>query len=214
MLAPSRRRRCTESCADSPPRRGSWSTTMPGQPARPSPARRRRSLRAAERRDVASAPAFVMPTTSGTETSFGLQSASVSGPSPGEVGDEPRSTAVAVVELPLRRRACTTHVDEPPRYGGESNDAILVLLDLLDERLPDQRGQRSAGDRLAVELGEHRRERVRVPDPDRDDELGRVADEPGVAVVVRRARLAGDLAPGDRGALPGSRPGRRPRGCW
>ena len=31
-------------------------------------------------------------------------------------------------------------------------------------------------------------QRVRVADPDRDDELRRVADEPGVAVVLGRAR--------------------------
>ena len=58
------------------------STTMPGS----RPGLRRRvgdaSRRAAARAECASAPAFVIPTTSGTETSFGLQSASVSGPSP------------------------------------------------------------------------------------------------------------------------------------
>ena len=74
------------------------------------------------------------------------------------------------------------------------------LLDLLHERLPDKCGKRAAGDRLAPELREHRAEGVRIADPDGDDEVGRVADEPRVAVVVRRPGLAGDLQARNRGA--------------
>ena len=43
---------------------------------------------------------------------------------------------------------------------------------------------------VAVELGQHRHELVRVADPDRGHELRRVADEPRVAVVLGRAGLA------------------------
>ena len=56
---------------------------------------------------------------------------------------------------------------------------------LLHERLPDQRRERAAGDRIAVELRRHRDELVRIADPDRRHELRRVADEPRVAVVRR-----------------------------
>ena len=71
----------TESCAESPPERGSWLTTMPG--SRPAFAGAYAMLASSGCAcSVASAPAFVIPTTSGTETSFGLQSASVSGPFP------------------------------------------------------------------------------------------------------------------------------------
>ena len=41
------------------------------------------------------------------------------------------------------------------------------------------------------ELGLHRLELVRVADPDRDRVLRRPADEPGVAVALGRAGLAG-----------------------
>ena len=75
----------------------------------------------------------------------------------------------------------------------------------LGERLPDQRGERPAGDRLSVELGQHRLQRVRVSDPDGDDELRRVPDEPRVTVVLGRPGLAGDRTVGERRALAGSR---------
>ena len=52
----------------------------------------------------------------------------------------------------------------------------------------------------AVVLGQHRPQLVGVADPDGGHEVGRVADEPRVAVVLRRAGLAGD---GDsRGSAP------------
>ena len=60
-----------------------------------------------------------------------------------------------------------------------------------DEVVPDLRRERAAGHRLAVELGLHRRELVRVADPDGDRHLLGEADEPGVAEVLRRAGLAG-----------------------
>ncbi len=62
----------------------------------------------------ASAPALVIPTTSGTETSLGLQSASVSGPSP-----EKYATSRALRQYPLSSchfpSRSTTHCDTPPR---------------------------------------------------------------------------------------------------
>ena len=202
----------TLSLADRPPRRGSWLTTSPGSwPAFAGEYATLASSGCAA--SSAAAPAFVIPTTSGTSTSFGLQSASVSGPRPEKyaMSRVPRQYPLSSCHLPSRLH---DPVSRCRRGRAESRtNASSSSGDLLDELLPDQRGKRSAGDRLAVELGEHRRERVRVADPDRDDELGRVADEPGVAVVVRRPRLAGDLAAGDRRALAGARPGRRPRGC-
>ena len=70
------------------------------------------------------------------------------------------------------------------------------------ERLPDQRRERAARDRVRRGTGRHRHELVRVADPDGGDELRRVADEPRVAVVLGRAGLAGDLPAGQRAALP------------
>ena len=55
----------------------------------------------------------------------------------------------------------------------------------------------AARDRLALELGLHRLELVRVADPDGDRVLLRPADEPGVAVVLGRAGLARDHHAGD-----------------
>ena len=65
----------------------------------------------------------------------------------------------------------------------------------LHEALPDQRGERAAGDGFAVVLIGHRPHLIWVADPDRRHQLRRVADEPGVAVVLRRTRLAGRGAP-------------------
>ena len=62
-------------------------------------------------------------------------------------------------------------------------------------------GSGAARDGPAVELRLHRPELVRVADPHRHRELGRVPDEPGVAVVVVRARLPGRLAAGELRAL-------------
>ena len=68
---------------------------------------------------------------------------------------------------------------------------------LLHEVVPEQRRVGAAGDRLAAELGQHRLESVGIADPDRDRHLLVPADEPGVAVVLGRAGLAGGEA-GDR----------------
>ena len=57
--------------------------------------------------------------------------------------------------------------------------------------MPDQRGEGAAEHRSAVELGRHRDQLVRVADPHGDRVLVIPADEPGVAVVGGRARLAG-----------------------
>ena len=59
------------------------------------------------------------------------------------------------------------------------------------EVVPDLGREGAAGDRLAVVLGLHVLELVRVADPDRDGVAVGEADEPGVAVVLRRAGLAG-----------------------
>ena len=77
-------------------------------------------------------------------------------------------------------------------FGGGS-----ILQHRLHEGLPDPRRERAAGHRLALELGLHRLELLRVADPDRDGVLGRPADEPGVAVVLGRAGLAGHRDVGD-----------------
>ena len=73
------------------------------------------------------------------------------------------------------------------------------------ELLPDLGGKRSACDRLAAELGQHRLQLVRVANPHGYHELRRVADEPRVAVVVRRPGLAGDRSIGKRCAYAGAR---------
>ena len=57
--------------------------------------------------------------------------------------------------------------------------------------MPDERRERSAEHRLAIEVGGHRHEAVRVSDPDGDRVLVVPADEPRVAVVRRGAGLAG-----------------------
>ena len=118
-----------------------------------------------------------------------------------------RAASLPVAEDHARRRrvreyggAGTRSCRRRRRYGER----------LLHERLPDQRRVRAALDRLAVVLGQHRPQLVRVADPDRGHEVGRVADEPGVAVVLGRAGLAGDRR--SRGAAPPcrSRTRRRP----
>src|SRR5579871_321536 len=58
---------------------------------------------------------------------------------------------------------------------------------LLHELLPDRRRQRAAGDAL------HRRVVV-VADPDADDDRVIKADEPGIAIILRGAGLAGGKA--------------------
>src|SRR5439155_13171242 len=61
--------------------------------------------------------------------------------------------------------------------------------------------------RLAVVLVGHRPDAVRVADPDGGHELRGVADEPGVAVVFRRAGLAcRGAAARERGGLAGPVP--------
>ena len=93
----------------------------------------------------------------------------------------------------------------------------------LHERLEDARRVGAARHRIALELGLHRLELVRVADPDRDRVLLRPADEPGVAVALGGAGLAGHSHAGHRAracAVPdfttvsriephASRPGRR-----
>ena len=61
----------------------------------------------------------------------------------------------------------------------------------LHEALPDQRRIGAAGDRAAVVVGQHRHESIRIAHPDGHSKLRRVADEPRVAVVLGRPRLAG-----------------------
>ena len=142
---------------------------------------------------------IVLPTTRGTSTSFGL---AVRGP---RRAPRRRSRASCFVlrqlplsscELPVpRRRPCAA-----PSTGSETPREVASAPSCrygerpLHEALPDQRREGAAGDRVAVVLGQHRRQLVRVADPDRRDELRRVADEPGVAVVLGRAGLAGDRA--------------------
>jgi hypothetical protein len=71
----------TVSFAESPPRRGSWFTTIPG--SRPTFAGTYAiSASRGWAASCATASSAVMPTTSGTRTSFGLQSAVVAGPCP------------------------------------------------------------------------------------------------------------------------------------
>ena len=128
-----------------------------------------------------------------------------------------RSAARAVPAPGRRRRSRSLPVPSPPSFLGSgsifSSDCMKVF------QIPAGIG--AAGDRLALELGLHRLELVRVADPDGDGVLLRPADEPGVAVVLGGAGLAGDHHAGDlrarRGALlddglqdRGDR-GRRPR---
>ena len=68
------------------------------------------------------------------------------------------------------------------------------------EVVPDLGREGAARDRLAAEVGRHRLEPCRVADPDGDRSAVGEADEPGVAVVLGRAGLAGG-EPADRGAL-------------
>ena len=85
--------------------------------------------------------------------------------------------------------------------GAVSGLSFLTQLHVderLDERLEDPGRIRAARHRIALELGLHRLEAVRIADPDRDRVLRRPADEPGVAVALGRAGLAGDRDPGRR----------------
>ena len=94
----------------------------------------------------------------------------------GEELDRGGAPAVAVVELELA-------VAEDHRRRGRVGDrrrgrrahvlarARQVRQRLLHERLPDQRRERAALDRLPVELGQHRHELVRVADPDGGHEV-------------------------------------------
>src|SRR5439155_22824484 len=125
----------------------------------------------------------------------------VARPSAGEVRDERGLAAVAVVELEaavapdyaLRGRILIRVVRE--RFGRRAGEGKL------GEDTPDLRGERAAGDGLAVVLGQHRLELVRVADPDRRRQLGRVPDEPRVAVVLGRAGLPGGDTVGQGRAL-------------
>jgi hypothetical protein len=63
-----------------------------------------------------------------------------------------------------------------------------VLQRIGHELLEDRRGETAAGRALA------HRARLVEADIEADDEVGRVADEPGVLFVVGRAGLAGDRA--------------------
>ena len=122
------------------------------------------------------------------------------------VEEERRSAACGscrcrAASLPSRK---TTSSGEPYGMEVDGNDSGVVLevrQGLLHERVPDLRRERPAGDGVAVVLGHHRLQLARVPDPDGDDELRHVADEPRVAVVLGRAGLAGDGPVAERGAL-------------
>ena len=94
----------------------------------------------------------------GPSTSFGLQSAFSSGPSPEKYDDEPCAAAVAVVVLPLAVALRPPTSRRRPDTGASRTTASVGLVDLLHELLPDQRRKRPAGDRLAPELREHRAE--------------------------------------------------------
>ena len=103
---------------------------------------------------------------------------------------------VVVVVVALRRQA-----ELGPALGFALGVALLDHLQGLHHELaPDQRGEGAAGDRLAAELGLHRLQAVGVADPHGDRELVGEADEPGVAVVLGRAGLAGGELP-EGGAL-------------
>ena len=145
------------------------------------------------------------PTTSGTSTSFSLQVAMRLGPTPPKNSSTWRVPADAVVELepPVPEDdADRRGVGRRAAPGSARADRLRVGSAFCMNAFQISAGIRAAVDRVPVELGHHRHQRVRVADPDRDDELRRVADEPRVAVVLGRAGLAGDLAAGElrRGA--------------
>ena len=161
------------------------------------PACRRRPASAAAPRAGPARRRRSSPTTFGTSTSFGLQFAVFAGERPSKY-----ATWIVFRQSPLsswkvpsrrtsravrRRRGCSA-------TGSSAGSSFRYGSAFSMNALPDQRRERAAGDRVAVELRQHRHELVRVADPDRDDELRRVADEPGVAVVLRRPGLAGDRA--------------------
>src|SRR5207249_3264202 len=128
-------------------------------------------------------------------------------PRAGEEDDLLGLLAVAVVE----QQAPAADDDLARRPGGyrRRREALRLEVEqarrdgLLHEALPDQRRERPAGDRLAVELALHRDQPPRIADPNRGHELRRVADEPGVAVVRRRPGLAGDGPIAESRARPG-----------
>ena len=76
-------------------------------------------------------------------------------------------------------------------------EALLVDLQRAEhEVVPDLGRVRASGDGLAAVLRQHRLQAGRIADPDGDRQLVGRADEPGVAVVLRRPGLApcGDVA--------------------
>ena len=108
----------------------------------------------------------------------------------------PRQLPLSSSSLPSRKITLAGDAYGTTRDGNVVFGQLQVRQRLRHERLPDQRRKRAALDRVAVVLGQHRHQLVRVADPDRRHEVGREADEPGVAVVLGRAGLAGDLAAG------------------
>ena len=106
-----------------------------------------------------------------------------------------RAAAVLPLAVPVLVRRIRVRQQEVARR--------LVLERLLHEEAPDLRRERPAGDRDAVHVG-HRNLALLVAHPDRRLELRRVAAEPGVVVILRRAGLAGRGPPEVRGdAGPG-----------
>ena len=79
-------------------------------------------------------------------------------------------------------------VPSPPRPSAAGRSAARDSMKVL--KIPAGNVPPATGSPL--ELGLHRLELVRVADPDRDRVLRRPADEPGVAVALGRAGLAGD----------------------
>ncbi len=91
---------------------------------------------------------------------------------------------VQASRFPVRRRRCRPILDWRTEVGG------------LHELLPDPRRERAAlhlGDPGRTELGHdgrgHRGVPLRIADPDGSGDLGGETDEPGVGVVVLRARF-------------------------
>ena len=154
---PARRRACTLSYAESVPSAGIWPTTTPGALAGLRRLVDDRRLRAAGRSAAPSPPRASRRGRSGTSTSFGLQFAIVVGAVPVKNSIVVGAPAVAVVELEL---AVAEDDASPATRTGPSadgNDVVVVSLQvrqrLLHERLPDQRRERAALDRVAVVLG-------------------------------------------------------------
>ena len=124
---------------------------------------------------------------------------------PGDVHDLVGVPAVAVVEKPL-----VVPVDDLVRHRSlvcgcreELGRLVLRPEGALGERFPDEGGERSSRDRISLEFGHHRSQGGGVTHPDRDRKLGGVPDEPGVPVVLGRARLPGDR-PVEEGRSPPS----------